>query len=177
MGAGNSWNQERHRIFNLVLGVTPNYYYKIFFLKIVTFKKKQILKFWTNQKWDDPTIFYCPLSLIARLQIHQIEENSNIDFLMTWFFKKTLFLQNKKLRVFYIKLYKCLKFESESCYDYVMAQLTELSPTKQPQHGRTKATNAAAAFLHLQVLLVLRRSMKIKCTQDNIQWNRIWKYL
>jgi len=31
----------------------------------------------------------------------------------------------------------------------------------------------AAAFLHLQVLLVLRRSMKIKCTQDNIQWNRI----
>ena len=134
------------------------------------------MKFWTNQKWDDPTIFYCPLSLIARLQIHQIEENSNIDFLMTWFFKKTLFLQNKKLRVFYIKLYKCLKFESESCNDYVMAQLTELSPTKQPQHGRTKATNAAAAFLHLQVLLVLRRSMKIKCTQDNIQWNRIWKY-
>ena len=54
-----------------------------------------------------------------------------------------------------------------------MAQLTELSPTKQPQHGRTNATNAAAAFLHLQVLLVLRRSMKIKCTQDNIQWNRI----
>ena len=79
MGAGNSWNQERHRIFNLVLGVTPNYYYKIFFLKIVTFKKKQILKFWTNQKWDDPTIFYCPLSTMARLQSHQIEEN-NIDF-------------------------------------------------------------------------------------------------
>ena len=146
-------------------------------------KKKQILKFWTNQKWDDPPIFYCPLSTIARLQIHQIEENSNIDFLMTWFFKKTLFLQNKKLRVFYIKLYKCLKFESESCYDYVMAQLTELSPTKQPQHGSicteepTLPTQQLPSFLHLQVLLVLRRSMKIKCTQDNIQWNRIWKYL